>query len=64
MRGELINDRAAVAGLAHRAAESYGAKKAQRSMGLKFPGDAVPSLAEFTEAATRLKMSAIRLTPA
>ena len=50
MRGELIRDPATVADLSHRAAESYGAKTAQRMMGLKFrPDNRVPTLEEFTE---------------
>jgi hypothetical protein len=64
MRGELITDPAVVADLSHRCAEKYGAKKAQRMMGLKFRDDRVPTLAEFTEEATRDHMAAIRLTPA
>lgn len=64
MQGQLITETAAVADLVHRAAQSYGAKKAQRTMGLKFPGGAVPSLQEFTEAAQRLGIAVIRLTPA
>ena len=64
MRGELIRDPATVAELAHRAASSYGAKKAQRTMGLKFRDDRVPTLAEFTEAAQRNGMRAVKLTPA
>jgi hypothetical protein len=64
MHGELITDTDTVAGLVHRAAVSYGAKKAQQTMGLRFDGDAVPSLADYTEAVTRLKIAAIRLTSA
>jgi hypothetical protein len=64
MRGELIRDPATVAGLSRRAAESYGAKKAQRMMGLKFRDNRVPTLEEFTEAAQREGMGAIKLTPA
>jgi hypothetical protein len=64
MQGQLISEPAAVAALAHRAADSYGPKKAQRSMGLKFRDDAVPSVDEFTAAASRLGLAAIRLTPA
>ena len=64
MRGELIRDPATVADLSHRVAESYGAKKAQRMMGLKFRDDRVPSLEEFTEAAQREGMRAVKLTPA
>ncbi|OBB12780.1 hypothetical protein A5662_07585 [Mycobacteriaceae bacterium 1482268.1] len=64
MRGELIRDPAAVADLAHRAAESYGANKAQRMMGLKFRENRVPTLEEFTEAAQRERMRAIKFTSA
>jgi hypothetical protein len=64
MRGELIRDPATVAELSHRAASSYGAKKAQRTMGLKFRDNRVPTLAEFTEAAQRDGMRAVKLTPA
>lgn len=62
MRGELIADPAAVADVAHRCAESYGAKEAQRMMGLKFRDERVPTLEEFTEAAQRLHIAAIRFT--
>ncbi len=64
MKGQLITEPAAVAELSHRVATSYGAKKAQRSMGMKFRGDAIPSVEEFTEAANRLGVAAIRLTAA
>ena len=64
MRGELIRDPATVADLSHRTAESYGAKNAQRMMGLKFRDDRVPTLEEFTEAAQRDGMRAVKLTPA
>ena len=63
MQGYLITDAAAVAELGHRVADSYGPKKAQRSMGLKFRDGTVPSVAEFTEASNRLGLAAIRLTP-
>jgi hypothetical protein len=63
MRGELIRDPATVADLSHRAAESYGAKTAQRMMGLKFRDNRVPTLEEFTEAAQRDGMRAVKLTP-
>ncbi|TFV61492.1 hypothetical protein E4P42_00920 [Mycobacterium sp. PS03-16] len=63
MQGQLISDPDTVADLVHRAAQGYGAKKAQRMMGFRFGGDTVPSLADFTEAAKRLKIAAIRLTP-
>lgn len=64
MRGELIRDPAVVADLSHRAAESYGQKRAQRMMGLKFRDQRIPTLEEFTEAAEREHMAAVRLTPA
>lgn len=62
MQGQLITDPAVVADLGHRIAASYGAKKAQRSMGLKFRDGTVPSVADFTEASHRLGLAAIRLT--
>jgi hypothetical protein len=64
MRGELITEPAVVADLSHRCAESYGVKRAQRLMGLKFRDQRIPTLEEFTEAARREKMAAVKLTPA
>jgi hypothetical protein len=64
MRGELITDPAIVADLSHRCAESYGVKRAQFMMGLKFRDQRIPTLEEFTEAAGREHMAAVRLTPA
>jgi len=63
MRGELIRDPSAVAHVCHRVAESYGVKEAQRLMGLKFRDGRVPTVEEFTEAARRLGVAAVRLTP-
>ena len=63
MRGELIEDRATVADLAHRCAESYGVKRAQTMMGLKFRDQRIPTVEEFAEAADREGMTAIRFTP-
>lgn len=63
MRGELISDPAAVADLAHRAAQSYGVKKAQTMMGLKFRDDRIPTVDEFTEAFARDKIVAVKFTP-
>ena len=62
MRGELIQDRQVVADLYRRCAESYGAKVAQRMMGLKFRDDRIPTVEEFTEAAERDGLAAVRLT--
>lgn len=64
MRGELITDPATVADLYHRCAESYGVKRAQTMMGLKFRDNRIPTPEEFTEAAARDHMAAVKLTPA
>lgn len=64
VRGELINDHAAVADLAHRASQAYGAKRAQRTLGVKFRDQRqVPSLEDFAEAVEREHLVAIRFTP-
>ncbi|BBX27469.1 hypothetical protein [Mycolicibacterium alvei] len=63
MRGELIEDRATVADLFWRCAESYGVKRAQRMMGLTFRDQRIPTLDEFTEAVDREHLAAIKLTP-
>jgi hypothetical protein len=63
MRGELITDAAVVADLSRRCAESYGVKRAQRMLGLGFRDNRIPTLEEFTEAAQREKMAAVKLTP-
>lgn len=62
MRGELITDHAAVAAICQRVATSYGAKKAQRQMGMTFRDDRLPSIAEWEDAADRLKIAVITLT--
>jgi hypothetical protein len=62
MRGELIGDPAVVADLCRCAAESYGVKRAQLMMGLKFRDGRVPTLEEFREAVERDHLVAIRLT--
>lgn len=62
MRGELITDRAAVAAICERVATSYGATKAQRQMGMTFRDDRLPSIAEWEDAADRMKIAAIKLT--
>ena len=63
MHGQLIADRSVVADIGHRVSESYGARRAQRSMGLKFRDGRVPTVAEFAEAVDRLGLAAIKLTP-
>ncbi|MCV7435514.1 PNPOx family protein [Mycolicibacterium bacteremicum] len=62
MRGELIDDPAAVAALAERIATSYGPKKAQRQMGLTFANDRLPTVAQWESAARDVKLAAIRLS--
>ncbi len=64
MRGELIRDREVVSDLLLRCAESYGVRRAQRMIGLKFRDQRIPTRAEFTVAVDRLHLAAIRLTPA
>jgi hypothetical protein len=64
MRGELITDRAVVSDLFVRCAQSYGVKRAQRMIGLKFREQRIPTLEEFAEAVDRLHLAAVKLTPA
>ncbi|MEB3983578.1 hypothetical protein OQ968_20205 [Mycobacterium sp. 663a-19] len=64
MRGELIRDRAVVADLYSRCAQSYGVQRAQRTIGLKFRDQRMPTLDEFAEAVDRMHLAAVRLTPA
>jgi hypothetical protein len=64
MHGELIRDRAIVADLSHRCAESYGVKRAQRMMGLKFRDQRIPTVEEFADAVDREHIAAVKLTPA
>jgi hypothetical protein len=64
MRGELIQDRATVADLYHRSAESYGVKTAQRTFGMKFRDQQMPTLENFADAVQRDHLVAIRFTPA
>jgi hypothetical protein len=62
MHGEVIQDPAATADLFLRCAESYGAARAQRMMGLKFRDSQIPSLEDFTQAIERDHLVAIRFT--
>jgi hypothetical protein len=64
MRGELIRDRAVVSDLLLRCAESYGVRRAQRMIGLRFRDQRIPTREEFAEAVDRLHLAAVRLTPA
>ena len=63
MHGELIQDRAAVADLYRRCSESYGVKRAERMMGMKFRDGQMPSLEDFSQAVQRDHLVAIRFTP-
>ncbi len=63
MHGRLITERPVVVDIANRLTQSYGAKRAQRSMGMKFRDDRVPTVAEWEQAVPRLKIAAIKLTP-
>jgi hypothetical protein len=64
MRGELITDKAQVTDLYSRCAESYGAKRAARAMGLGFRDNQMPTHDQFAEAVDELHLRAIRFTPA
>jgi hypothetical protein len=64
MRGELIRDRAIVSDLYKRCADSYGLRRAQTMIGLKFRDQRIPTLDEFGEAVDRMHLGAVRLTPA
>jgi hypothetical protein len=63
MRGELVADREATYDLFLHCAQSYGPKRAQRQMGLKFRDNRLPTRNEFAEAIDRLKLAAIKFTP-
>jgi hypothetical protein len=64
MRGEVVTDPAVVGNLSHRLAESYGPKRAQLMMGLGFRDrQRIPTVEEFTEAAGREHIVAVKLTP-
>jgi hypothetical protein len=64
MRGELITDKAHVVDLFARCAESYGVKRAERTMGLGFRDHQMPTRDQFAEAVDQLNLRAIRFTPA
>ncbi len=64
MQGELIRDRPVVSELYLRCTEAYGAKRAQRMIGLKFREQRIPTLEEFAEAVDRMRLAAIKFTPA
>lgn len=62
MHGELITDPGVVAELSLRCAQTYGEKRAQTMMGLKFRDNRIPTLQEFTDAIERERYVAIRFT--
>lgn len=63
MRGEVVEDPATTYDLYLRCAQSYGVKRAQRMMGLKFRDERIPAREDFAEAIDRLKLVAIKFTP-
>lgn len=63
MRGVLLTDAGEVSDIVHRLAIAYGAKKAQRMMGMTFDADRVPSREQWDEAVARIGISAVSLTP-
>ena len=62
MRGQLLDDPAAVAPLYARAIDHFGVKRAQRMLGLKIHTPATPATEALAEAVQRYHLSAIRLT--
>jgi hypothetical protein len=64
MRGELITDPAVVAELSHRCAQSYGPKRAQSMMGMKFRDGRLPTVEEFADTVRREHYVAVHFTPA
>jgi hypothetical protein len=62
MRGELIEDRAVVAELSRRCAESYGVRRAQSLMGLKFRGGRLPTVEDFADAVDRHHYAVVRFS--
>ena len=64
MRGELIEDASIVGDLAHRCAQAYGARRAQRMMGLKFRDGQIPAAKDFAAVCEREHYFAVRFTAA
>lgn len=62
MNGHLVTDRSTVADITYRLAQSYGARRAQRMMGMKFRDQQLPTVTQWEQAVDRLGISAIRLT--
>src|SRR5258708_4272439 len=62
MRGHLVDDPEAVASLYARAIDHFGAKRAQRMLGLKIHTTGTPATEALAEAARRYHLSAIQLT--
>jgi hypothetical protein len=62
MRGQLVDDPAAVAPLYARAIDQLGPKRAPRMVGLKWPAPGTPETEALAEAARRYHLSAIQLT--
>lgn len=64
MHGELIEDKALITDLYFRCVQSYGAKRAERAMGLGFRDHQMPTRDDFAKAVNELHLNAIRFTPA
>jgi hypothetical protein len=64
MHGELIDDVGLLADLYTRLTQSYGAKRAGRSMGLAFRNNEAPTRDQFAAAVQELRLRGIRFTPA
>lgn len=62
MRGQLVEDPAAVAPMYARSIDQFGVKKAQRMLGLKIHTPETPTAEALAEAARRYHLSAIRFT--
>ena len=62
MHGQLVDDPEAVASLYSRAINLFGAKRAQRMLGLKIHTPGTPATEALAEAARRFHLSAIELT--
>jgi len=60
--GELIDDGAVVGDLAHRAAQAYGVRRAERMMGLKFRDGRIPAPEDFAGVCDREHYFAVRFS--
>jgi hypothetical protein len=63
MRGELVEEPTTVADLYYRCARTYGPRRAQRSFGMKFSTEGLPSPDQFAEVVARDHLGAVKLLP-